>query len=297
VETIESLRNQISSAEDLQSVVKTMKGIAAVSIRQYERAVESLRDYTEVVELGFQMAAQQRPEAQSLTEDAGDGPIAAIVFGSDQGMCGSLNRDIVEYALEHLNQDAFRSRERFFAPIGVRTLGELESAEERFEAPFKLPHSVMGLTSAVQEVLVSVENWRKERDLSRVLLFYNQPRRGASYEPGHRQLLPLDDAWLRELAQRPWPTKMLPAHAGEWPAFFAALVRQYLFVALFQAFAESLASENASRLAAMQAAENNIEEKIDDLYGRYHRRRQAAITEELLDVISGFEALETDEED
>ena len=56
----------------------------------------------------------------------------------------------------------------------------------------------------------------------------------------------------------------------------------------------SLAAENASRLAAMQAAENNIEEKIDELYGRYHRRRQAAITEELLDVISGFEALESE---
>ena len=58
------------------------------------------------------------------------------------------------------------------------------------------------------------------------------------------------------------------------------------------AFAESLASENASRLAAMQAAENNIEEKIDELHARYHQRRQAAVTEELLDVISGFEALE-----
>jgi F-type H+-transporting ATPase subunit gamma len=62
-------------------------------------------------------------------------------------------------------------------------------------------------------------------------------------------------------------------------------------MALFRAHAESLASENASRLASMQAAENNIEEKIDDLAARYRRRRQSAITEELLDVVSGFEAL------
>ena len=127
-----------------------------------------------------------------------------------------------------------------------------------------------------------------------MLLFNNRPRRGASYEPHALQLLPMSPAWLDELASRPWPTNQLPGHPGDWQTLFAALVRQYLFVALFRAFAESLASENASRLAAMQAAENNIEEKIDELNARYHRRRQAAITEELLDVISGFEALESE---
>jgi F-type H+-transporting ATPase subunit gamma len=72
---------------------------------------------------------------------------------------------------------------------------------------------------------------------------------------------------------------------------FTSLVRQYLFVTLFRAFAESLASENASRLAAMQAAEKNVEERIDKLHASFHQRRQANITEELLDVIAGFEVL------
>ncbi|GAG38988.1 unnamed protein product, partial [marine sediment metagenome] len=72
---------------------------------------------------------------------------------------------------------------------------------------------------------------------------------------------------------------------------FTSLVRQYLFGALFRAFAESLASENASRLASMQAAEKNIEERIDQLRLRFHRHRQSAITEELLDVVAGFEVL------
>lgn len=70
-----------------------------------------------------------------------------------------------------------------------------------------------------------------------------------------------------------------------------AFVREYLFVSLFRACAESLASENASRLAAMQRAEKNIDELLEDLNRTFHRLRQSGIDEELFDVISGFEAL------
>jgi F-type H+-transporting ATPase subunit gamma len=77
----------------------------------------------------------------------------------------------------------------------------------------------------------------------------------------------------------------------EWDRLFSALVQEYLLVSLFRAFAESLASENASRLASMQGAERNIEEQLEELTQRYHQRRQMAITEELLDIVTGFEAL------
>jgi F-type H+-transporting ATPase subunit gamma len=69
------------------------------------------------------------------------------------------------------------------------------------------------------------------------------------------------------------------------------VLRQFFFMALYRAFAESLAAENASRLASMQAAERNIEEALEKLRLDYHRRRQSDITEELLDVLSGFEVL------
>jgi F-type H+-transporting ATPase subunit gamma len=71
----------------------------------------------------------------------------------------------------------------------------------------------------------------------------------------------------------------------------ASLLRQRLFVALYQAFAESMASENASRLASMQAAERNIEERLEELQALFRYRRQHGITEELLDIVAGFEAL------
>jgi F-type H+-transporting ATPase subunit gamma len=84
---------------------------------------------------------------------------------------------------------------------------------------------------------------------------------------------------------------VLPAFAMDPDHLFSALVRQYLFVSLYRALAESMASENASRLAAMQSAERNIGDRLDDLTRQFHQQRQTAITSELLDIAAGFEAL------
>jgi F-type H+-transporting ATPase subunit gamma len=93
------------------------------------------------------------------------------------------------------------------------------------------------------------------------------------------------------LAEGRWPTGNLPEVVGEGIATVRALIREYLFISLFRACAESLASENASRLAAMQRAEKNIDELLDNLHSTFHRVRQGTIDEELFDVVTGFEAL------
>jgi F-type H+-transporting ATPase subunit gamma len=77
----------------------------------------------------------------------------------------------------------------------------------------------------------------------------------------------------------------------DWEPLFSRLIRQYLFISLYRATVESLASENAARLAAMQAAEKNIEERLTVLNAEYRQQRQNLITGELLDIVSGFEAL------
>ena len=132
----------------------------------------------------------------------------------------------------------------------------------------------------------------KSRELH---LFHNRPQSGALYEPVSQRLLPLDAAWRRKLAEVPWPTGNLPEVMGGGTATLRALIREYLFISLFRACAESLASENASRLAAMQRAEKNIDELLENLNRTFHRLRQSGIDEELFDVVSGFEALSGEE--
>jgi F-type H+-transporting ATPase subunit gamma len=114
---------------------------------------------------------------------------------------------------------------------------------------------------------------------------------GALYEPVDQQLLPLDAHWQQGVAERRWPTGNLPEILGGGIATLRALIREYLFISLFRAAAESLASENASRLSAMQRADKNINDLLEQLQRSFHQLRQSGIDEELFDVISGFEAL------
>ncbi len=104
-------------------------------------------------------------------------------------------------------------------------------------------------------------------------------------------MLPFDAPWQQGLANVPWPTKTLPEVMCGETATLRALVREYLFISLFRACAESLASENASRLAAMERADKSIDVLLETLQGTFHRLRQSGIDEELFDVTSGFEAL------
>ena len=103
--------------------------------------------------------------------------------------------------------------------------------------------------------------------------------------------MPLDQSWKEELTKLKWPTKKIPEVIGDSKSAIKMLIQEYLFVTLYKACSESLASENYSRLGAMQRAEKNIEELLDTINHTYHRLRQSSIDEELFDVISGFEAL------
>jgi len=291
METTEGLRNRIRTAEDLHSVVRTMKALAAVSIRQYERAVEALSVYNRTVELGFQVLVRRRPEAVVQVAPEDEGAVVAIVFGTDQGMCGPLNREIAEHATAWFDHARVPAEDRFVAAVGGRVAAELEGTGQPVADTFALPSSVSGLVGGAEDVLLAIEQWREARAVARVTLFHHRPRAGASYQPRTVPLLPIDADWLVDLGRRRWPTVMLPTFTMDWDRLFTSLVRQYLFGALFRAFAESLASENASRLASMQAAEKNIQERIDQLRLQFHQRRQSAITEELLDVVAGFEVL------
>jgi F0F1-type ATP synthase gamma subunit len=126
---------------------------------------------------------------------------------------------------------------------------------------------------------------------SRLYVFHDRPLSGALYEPVSQRLLPLDAQWQQGLAKVLWPTRSLPEVLRGGTRTLRALIRELLFISLFRACAESLASENASRLAAMDRADRNIDELLENLRNTFHRLRQSGIDEELFDLISGFEAL------
>ena len=290
-ETTASLRRKIGSAGKLQSVVRTMKALAASSIGQYEQSVRALGDYYRTVELGLGVCFRGTGSAALMTgetkrTDAGE--IGAVVFGSDQGLVGQFNDVVADHAVKTLA--ALPTKPKVWA-VGERVHARLADAGLPLIGLFTVPNSAKAIPPLVGQILVESEARRSQGEVTALYLFYNRLTSGAVYAPVSQPLLPLDENWRRKLAELPWPTKNLPEVMGGGTATLRALIREYLFVSLFRACAESLASENASRLAAMQRADKNIDELLEDLNGTFHRLRQSGIDEELFDVISGFEAL------
>ena len=289
-ETTESLRRKISSAEDLQSVVRTMKALAASSIGQYEKSVSALGDYYRTVELGLGVCLRENPpvKAKATQGDSQAGLIGAVVFGSDQGLVGQFNDVIADHAVRTLS--ALRGKPRVWA-VGERARARLADSGLPVMGLFQVPNSVQAITPLVGQIQIESEAHRAKGEYAQLYVFHNRPQAGALYEPVSLRLLPLDTTWSDGLAQVPWPTKNLPEVVGGGTETLRALIREYLFISLFRACAESLASENASRLAAMQRADKNIDDLLETLHGSFHQTRQSGIDEELFDVISGFEAL------
>lgn len=288
--TAEALKRKIQSAQDLLGVVKTMKALAAVSIRQYQRAVESLSEYNRTVEMGLQIVLKKSqgafaPSGGRITR------LGAIVFGTDQGLCGQFNNIVVHHALDEMDKTGVRKEDRVVIAIGMRTADILEDEGQKVFETLATPGSTSGITPMVQDITLLLENWRFKSQVEHMHLYYNEYVSGATYRPRMLKLLPVDRTWLLNLQRQKWESRTLPLFTMEWEPIFRSMIREYLFVSIYKAFANSLASENASRLAAMQNAEKNIEERLEELHVHFHRQRQMSITEELLDIVAGFEAM------
>jgi len=287
-DTLQECRRKVDRARELGSVVRTMKALSATSVSQFEEARRALADYERTVRLGLHICLRATPVGQMPGNERREriAGTAAIVFGSDQGLVGQFNESIADFAMSALGD----------ARATVWTVGQrvqVRIAQEALEVapPLPVPSSVNAITGLVQQLLTRVEDQVAGGRTAEVRLFFHRILSGSEYGPVELRLLPLDARWRRELLEVRWPTANLPEVAGALEPTLAALVREYLFVSLFAATAESLAAENASRLAAMQRAERSIDELLDELTRTFNRLRQGAIDAELFDVVAGFEAL------
>lgn len=288
MDTLESLSDALETTGDIQSIVRTMKALSSVSIRQYEHAESAMAAYARTVELGLMAVLHQRRAAGLALPgtDRASGREALIVIGSDRGLCGGYNDKITRFARSRTD-----SRSIMLGVIGARVAARLAADGRRLDAVHSLPGSVEGVTRLVQSVIVDIDRWTRIEGVGQVWLVHNRREGRITAKPQSHRLLPLPDSYLHKLSEADWPGRSLPLFRMESGRLMSWLVQQRLFVVIYRALAEALASEHASRLAAMQAAERNIEERRDDLRQRYRLRRQETITREMLDVVSGYEAV------
>jgi F-type H+-transporting ATPase subunit gamma len=291
MEQLEILKRKIDNEKELKSLVRTMKTLAAVSIREYGQMVGSLHEYQKTIEMGLEVVMKNVPGETIILEPLKKNRLGAIIFGSEQGMCGKFNEIIAKFAINNMYDLEVIRENRTIMTIGDRVISQLEEEGEIVKERFSFMGNHSGITQVMLQVLTKIEEWRTESEIERIVLFYNMPVSGSSYRPHMLHLLPFDIEWFQGLAKKKWASRSIPAFTMDWNDLFSSLIRQYLFFSLYLALIESLASENASRLASMQKAEKNIDERLNELHIQFHNLRQDSITMELLDVVTGFEAL------
>ena len=195
-----SLRRKINSAGDLQSVVRTMKALAASSIGQYEKSVRALSDYYRTVELGLVACFRGSKPADLRAARKGqpdESAIGAVVFGSDQGLVGQFNDVVADYAIKTLA--ALPGKAQVWA-VGERVQARLKDAGLPLMGLFTVPNSVQAITPLIGQIQIESEAHRAKGEYARLHVFYNRPQSAALYEPVNQRLLPLDAPWQQGLA-------------------------------------------------------------------------------------------------
>ncbi|MEX2355994.1 MAG: F0F1 ATP synthase subunit gamma, partial [Thermaerobacterales bacterium] len=279
--TLDSVKKQIESGDDLHSIVRTMKALAATSVRQYEKAAESLDDYLHTVQLGLSVVLSSHTEIRADSILNPHRPILLLIFGSDHGLVGSFNEQITTYALDDYWPEQDHASDppavaKIIAAAGEQVATRVAAAGVDPAATFIMPTSIGAIPAFVHLLLERIERWRSRHGVERAMLFFNRPLpRG--FSPRAETLLPVSLEKLRQKRLQ-WQSRALPIFTMPPDRLLSALLRQYFFVSLYRACALSLAAENTSRLVAMQAAEKNIDERLDELKAAFQQQRQAAIT-------------------
>jgi len=286
----EALLRRQEVGGDIKSVVRVMKSLSAVSIKQYDTAVKTLEEYHFSVRLGLQAVLQQAALTPRV-EPFPDAAEAYIVFGSDRGLCGRFNETAVKRVAVRLSDAEKNGRKTFVLVIGARAAAYLEASNTLCSNVLPVPGAVKAVSETVESILMWIDEKHEQDKIGDVVVFNNSRTLESLAVAQEQQLLPVTEQWLSQLKEESWPSRGLPTFSVAADELFSILIREHLFISLFRATAESIASEHASRLSAMQRAERHIDEYLEALGAEIREDRQNSITQELLDIVASYNVL------
>lgn len=281
MQTLAGLKRRLKATASLKDIVKSMKTLSAVSVGGYEKSAAALDEYAGNIELALLavLGADSIPGSGPVDPDA---KIIALVLGSDQGLVGKFNKSVMESAFDFLGR-----RDSVFI-VGGRSLADKIAAAGRdIDTLFTMPGSVRVVSTVAKKIILRLNELVP--DGAEVYVFYNK-KTASGFGPAHLRLLPVDARFFGRIKSRRWPGRSLPVYAAPRAGLMDALMRQLLFVEVYRALSNSLASEHFTRMIAMQGAENNIDEHLSRIRLEYQTRRQDEITSELLDIVVGAAA-------
>ncbi|WP_143435596.1 F0F1 ATP synthase subunit gamma [Henriciella aquimarina] len=295
--TLEQMLRKEKTGEDLRSVVRVMKSLSAVSIRQYDAAVSAMLDYHEVVDLGLQALLREATLSSILVTPPPEASPAYIIVGSDRGLCGRFNDTVAERTAAAFAEGTVGADGARILTVGIRAEGRIMARDIVPNQTIPVPNTADAIGETVQTILMWLDEQRESHQIGEVRVIYNRRTTQRLAETVEETLLPVTAERLSRLREKPWPTRGLPSFTAEPEALFSKLTRELVFLGLFKAVGESLASEHASRLAAMQRAEHHIEDYLSELGTSIREERQNSITQQLLDIVASYAIMKERAED
>ncbi|HTY64878.1 MAG TPA: ATP synthase F1 subunit gamma [Acidobacteriota bacterium] len=282
---IRDIRRRIRSAKSIQQITRAMKFVSAARLRKAQDRVVSARPYARQMIAVLNSLATRVPEqAHPLLARRGDDKIELVVITADRGLCGAYNTNIIRHALEFLNQHSGHTLELSILGKRARDFFRRRPYAVRSEAVGVLQKPSFADAAAIAKDLIEeFVSGRKDQ----IWLVYNEFKSVVQQRIVVEPLLPIQrldhagDANNQEYLYDEPPEKI-----------FANLLPRHVEAQVFRALLEAAASEQGARMTAMEAATNNAEEMIENLTLYANKVRQASITKELIEVVSGAASTE-----
>jgi len=291
--SLKALKNRIASVKSTKKITKAKQMVAAAKLRRAEERAKEARPYTERMEAvlaNLAASSKDNPNAPTLLRGTGsDKTHLLIVATADKGLCGGFNSSIVRLARERIVKLQGEGKTVKIITVGrkgndqlKRLYGDLIVWKTNF-----VDVRQIGFAQA-QEIASKILSMFSAGEFDVATLFYGKFKSVVSQIPTPQQIIP---AVAPEGATTPDLKGAVYDYEPEEEAILKALLPRYVAVQVFRALLENVASEQAASMSAMDNATRNAGDMIDKLTLQYNRARQAQITKELIEIISGAEAL------
>lgn len=288
--SLKSIRNRIRSVKNTQQITRAMKMVSAAKLRRAQDAIFSARPYAEKMEAVLHEVARLSSEkdAHPLLVERPAKNVELIVVTSDRGLCGGFNTNIHRRAHQFLNENRSRCQSINLQTIGRRGYEYFK----RRNIPIRKDHP--GLLQSpsyldAEKVAADLSKLFTEGQVDAVWLIYNEFVSAISQKTKLMQLLPINPISLRE--QKPTTKTVVGLeYEPDSNSVLRALLPRYFAYQVWRIILESVASEHGARMSAMDSATDNAADMIQRLSLQYNQTRQAGITKELMEIVSGAEA-------
>jgi F-type H+-transporting ATPase subunit gamma len=277
---IRDIRRRIRSARNIQQITRAMKFVSAARLRRAQDRVIAARPYARQMVAVLNSLATRVPEqAHPLLAKRGDDKIELVVISSDRGLCGAYNTNILRHALEFLNEHSGRHVELCILGKRARDFFRRRPYAVRSEAVNVLQKVDFGDAVAIAKDLI---DQFKKGEKDQVWLVYNEFKSVVQQRIVIEPLLP-----IQRLEHPDYSGRLEYIYDVPPSVILGNLLPRHVEAQVFRALLEAAASEHGARMAAMEAATNNAAEMIEGLTLYANKVRQAGITKELIEVVSG----------